>query len=108
LKSGLDLKVLQNPFQNPTEPGITIIQAGAFTLYYPTFMEDGKPCKPWVGEPTCTYEGGDRLSGEILEAYDTIESEARLLAISVVIDHRARLERKAKKEALNPRFPGFT
>jgi len=107
LKPGLGLKVLQNPVQNP-KPGITEIQAGFFTIYYPTFMKDGKPCEPWVRKPNWTFEGGDRLYGETLEAYNAIEPEARLLAVSVVTDHKARLEKKAKKEALNPKLPGFT
>ena len=105
LGSGLGLKVLQNPVQNPKEPGITKIQAGAFTFCYRTFEKNGSPCKPWVHKPEWTYES-DRLYGEVLEAYNFIEPKARLLAISVIADHRARLEEKARKEALNPRFPG--
>ena len=106
LKPGLGLKVLQNPVQNPKEPGITKIQAGLFTICYTTFERDGKPYEPWVHVLTWTYEG-DRLYGEILEAYNAIEPEARLLAISVVTDHKARIEEKIKKEALNPRLPGY-
>lgn len=106
LKPGLDLKVLQNPTENPAEPGITRIQSGAFTLCYRTFEKDGKPCKPWVHEPLWTYEG-DRLTSEVQEAFDSIEPEARILAKSVVTDHKARAEKKAKKEALNPRLPGW-
>ena len=107
LKPGFGLMVLQNPTQNPDEPGIIRIQAGAFTFRYLTiFGEDGRPCKPWVGEPTWTYES-DRLSEEVMEALRFIEPEARILAKSVVTDHKARAEKKAKKEALNPRLPGW-
>ncbi len=106
LPPGLNLTVLQNPTQNPEEPGITRIQAGAFTFCYRTFERDGKPCKPWVHEPTWTHEGG-RLTGEVWEAYESIEPKARILAKSVVTDHKARAEEKAEKEDLNPKFPGW-
>ena len=106
LPSGLYLTVLQNPTQNPEELGITKIQAGLFTICYLTFEKDGKPCNPWVHEPTWTYDS-DRLTGEAMESYGFIEPKARILAKSVVTDHKARAERKAKKETLNPKFPGW-
>jgi len=98
LKPGLGLKVLQNPVQNPKEPGITKIQAGLFTICYPILEKDGKPCEPWVRAPTTWTHEGDRLYGAILEAYNAIEPEARLLVISVVTDHKARLEKKLRKK----------